>query len=60
MHLSCSLSGSYQKHSCKAVPEAVSMTEIMHHVTSIDQHLIFKESGLKKFDRMYRTELFSS
>ena len=47
MHLSCSLSGSYQKHSCKAVPESCSMTEIMHHVTSIDQHLIFKESGLK-------------
>lgn len=47
-HLSCSLSGAYQKQSLKEQYSGNSMTAIMKHITNIDQHRIFKEAGLKK------------
>lgn len=47
-HLSCSLSGTYQKQSLEKRHTDSSMMTIMKHITSIDQHRIFKEAGLKK------------
>ena len=48
MHLSCSLSGTYQKQSLQKQHTDSSMSAIMKHITSIDQHRIFKEAGLKQ------------
>ncbi|CAK7026367.1 MAG: hypothetical protein PHAS_00574 [Phascolarctobacterium sp.] len=48
LHLSCSLSGAYQKQSLIIEKPQKSMAAIMHHITSIDQHRIFKNTGLNK------------
>lgn len=48
MHLSCSLSGKYQK-SCTAVPpENMDGETVMMHITSIDQHRPFTTEAARK------------
>lgn len=48
MHLSCSLSGKYQK-SCAAVPpENMDGETVMMHITSIDQHRPFTTDAARK------------
>lgn len=49
MHFSCSLSGEYQKSAIGAMPEGITMGQILHHIGKIDQHRIFKEAALKEF-----------
>ena len=48
VHLSCSLSGSYQRNLSHQVPEDLSMETIWRHVTSIDQHKPFHTKAAKQ------------
>lgn len=48
VHLSCSLSGSYQSNLSHQVPEDLSMETIWRHVTSIDQHKPFHTKAAKQ------------
>ena len=47
LHLSCSLSGKYQKASVGAVPEDINISNLMRHISSIDEHRIFQHADLR-------------
>lgn len=48
VHLSCSLSGQYQRSLSHQVPENLDMKKIWQHVTSIDQHKPFTTKAAKQ------------
>lgn len=48
VHLSCSLSGAYQRNLSHQVPENLSMERVWKHITSIDQHRPFHTEAAKK------------
>lgn len=48
VHLSCSLSGQYQRNLSHQVPENLNMEKIWKHVTAIDQHKPFTTKAAKQ------------
>ena len=48
MHLSCSLSGNYQRSFEHTVPEDISYRILLKHIVSIDQHLPFTNTAIQK------------
>lgn len=47
VHLSCSLSGAYQKACATRRPTVFNMPDIFKHITQIDQHKAFREAPLQ-------------
>jgi len=48
IHLSCSLSGEYQRQTAGKIPKAVSEETIRNHIISIDQHRPFETDAAKR------------
>lgn len=65
MHLSCSLSGEYQRHVKKCPPKNPDMERIFSHITAIDQHQPFETDAARRIvdavEPLYLThELFTN
>ncbi len=48
VHLSCSLSGAYQRSLDRRVPEDLSLERIWRHIAAIDQHQPFRTQAAKR------------
>lgn len=48
VHLSCSLSGSYQRNLSHQVPEELTMEVVWKHISNIDQHQPFQTEAAKR------------
>ena len=47
MHLSCSLSGEYQRQHVGPMPQELDINKIITHITNIDQHRPFQEASVR-------------
>ena len=47
LHLSCSLSGEYQRGSVGEVPKSLTIGELMKHIGMIDEHKVFQQADLR-------------
>ena len=48
VHLSCSLSGEYQRQSPQMIPSLENDARLLSHVCNIDQHLPFTDPAIEK------------
>ena len=56
LHLSCSLSGSYQRNFNRQVPEKLDYEQVWRHVTQIDRHQPFETDAVKRIIETIKPE----